>query len=270
MVSALARKSITDLSRRKARAFFAVATLALAVASIGIFAMPDADGPLDAGGGQGREAGRPHRLTHAPRARPRAAGGARGAAERARGRAAHRTSTVASTSARGARTAYVIGVPRLRRAARRRRAPRLRRRRPRDGEVLTEVQNANQRAARRRAPATPCRSSPRAARRGRCASAARAATSTAAQDVAGDDVDRPLRDAADGRRAERRLRATTSLAFRLDDTRPAAIAATTTTVRRALSSMPRLRRLHVAAGGARARATGPASPTSRRSPTSSP
>ncbi|HSC51903.1 MAG TPA: FtsX-like permease family protein [Gaiellaceae bacterium] len=40
MASALLRKSITDLSRRRSRTFFAVATLALAVASIGIFAMP--------------------------------------------------------------------------------------------------------------------------------------------------------------------------------------------------------------------------------------
>jgi putative ABC transport system permease protein len=40
VVSALTRKSITDLSRRRSRTFFAVATLALAVASIGIFALP--------------------------------------------------------------------------------------------------------------------------------------------------------------------------------------------------------------------------------------
>src|SRR5581483_3943700 len=40
MVSALARKSITDLSRRRARTLFVVSTLALAVASIGIFAVP--------------------------------------------------------------------------------------------------------------------------------------------------------------------------------------------------------------------------------------
>jgi putative ABC transport system permease protein len=40
MVSALSRKSITDLSRRRSRAVFVVLTLALAVASIGIFAVP--------------------------------------------------------------------------------------------------------------------------------------------------------------------------------------------------------------------------------------
>ena len=40
MFSASTRKSITDLSRRKSRAFFASATLALAIAGIGIFALP--------------------------------------------------------------------------------------------------------------------------------------------------------------------------------------------------------------------------------------
>lgn len=40
MVSALSRKSITDLSRRRSRTCFSVVTLALAVASIGLFALP--------------------------------------------------------------------------------------------------------------------------------------------------------------------------------------------------------------------------------------
>jgi putative ABC transport system permease protein len=39
-VSAILRKSLTDLTRRRARAFFTVLTLALAVASVGIFAVP--------------------------------------------------------------------------------------------------------------------------------------------------------------------------------------------------------------------------------------
>jgi putative ABC transport system permease protein len=39
-ISAVARKSVTDLTRRKARAFFSVLTLAIAVASVGIFAVP--------------------------------------------------------------------------------------------------------------------------------------------------------------------------------------------------------------------------------------
>ena len=40
MFSAIARKSITDLSRRRSRTFFSVVTLGLAVASIGLFALP--------------------------------------------------------------------------------------------------------------------------------------------------------------------------------------------------------------------------------------
>jgi putative ABC transport system permease protein len=40
MASALLRKSVTDLTRRKARAVFTVLTLAIAVASVGIFAIP--------------------------------------------------------------------------------------------------------------------------------------------------------------------------------------------------------------------------------------
>jgi putative ABC transport system permease protein len=40
MLSAPTRKAITDLSRRKSRTVFAVATLALAVAGIGLFALP--------------------------------------------------------------------------------------------------------------------------------------------------------------------------------------------------------------------------------------
>ena len=41
MASALLRKSITDLTRRKSRTFFTVATLTLAVTSIGLFALPN-------------------------------------------------------------------------------------------------------------------------------------------------------------------------------------------------------------------------------------
>ena len=40
MESALLRKSVTDLSRRKSRTFFTAASLALAVASVGLFALP--------------------------------------------------------------------------------------------------------------------------------------------------------------------------------------------------------------------------------------
>ena len=37
-LSAVDRKSISDLTRRRGRAFFAVAALAIAVASLGLFA----------------------------------------------------------------------------------------------------------------------------------------------------------------------------------------------------------------------------------------
>src|SRR5512135_2022119 len=40
MPSAVVRKSLTDLSRRRSRTIFTVATLAIAVASIGLFALP--------------------------------------------------------------------------------------------------------------------------------------------------------------------------------------------------------------------------------------
>jgi len=39
-ISAVARKSVSDLTRRRGRAFFTVAALAIAVASIGLFALP--------------------------------------------------------------------------------------------------------------------------------------------------------------------------------------------------------------------------------------
>ncbi len=39
-LSAVGRKSVSDLTRRRARAFFAVAALAIAVASLGLFALP--------------------------------------------------------------------------------------------------------------------------------------------------------------------------------------------------------------------------------------
>ena len=40
VLSAVARKSVSDLTRRRGRTFFAVAALALAVASLGLFALP--------------------------------------------------------------------------------------------------------------------------------------------------------------------------------------------------------------------------------------
>ena len=39
-ISAVARKSVSDLTRRRGRAFFAAAALAIAVVSVGLFALP--------------------------------------------------------------------------------------------------------------------------------------------------------------------------------------------------------------------------------------
>ena len=89
MVSASLRKSITDLTRRRARTVFTVATLALAVASISLLRDPDADRPLDAGGGARRSARGRDGVDATAGAHRRAARRAGGAAERRRGRAAH-------------------------------------------------------------------------------------------------------------------------------------------------------------------------------------
>ena len=58
MHSAILRKSFTDLTRRKARAFFTVLTLALAVASVGLFAVTRVDGAGDGARGR-RQPARP-------------------------------------------------------------------------------------------------------------------------------------------------------------------------------------------------------------------
>ena len=88
MVSASLRKSITDLTRRRARTAFAVATLALAVASICFFAIPTL---IDRSMQREVRAEPARRRDHvdAPAdARRARAGRAGGAAQRRRGRAA--------------------------------------------------------------------------------------------------------------------------------------------------------------------------------------
>ena len=55
-MSAIVRKSVTDLTRRKARTFFTVLTLALAVASVGIFAVPGLMLSIDPGAAPGAQA----------------------------------------------------------------------------------------------------------------------------------------------------------------------------------------------------------------------
>ena len=103
MVSASLRKSITDLSRRRARTVFTVATLALAVASISFFAIPTL---IDA---SMQEEVRAEKLARRDRdhaaalAHGRAARGARGAPERARRSSPGSASTRACSWASGAR-----------------------------------------------------------------------------------------------------------------------------------------------------------------------
>ena len=111
MASALLRKSVTDLTRRKARTVFTVLTLAIAVASVGIFAVPSL---MDQAMQHEVAANRLADLTlddEAARADAGAARGARAAAERRRRRGAQPTSRPASGSASGARRRSSIGVP---------------------------------------------------------------------------------------------------------------------------------------------------------------
>ena len=88
MASALIKKSVTDLTRRKARTVFTVLTLAIAVASVGIFAIPSLMNTAMQKEVQANKLPdltlnlKPLALT------PAAAGGAAAAAERRRGRRA--------------------------------------------------------------------------------------------------------------------------------------------------------------------------------------
>ena len=69
------RKSFTDLTRRKARTFFTVLTLALAVASVGLFAVPVGHAAGDGARGRRQQERRRQRLVRAAEAqrrRPRA------------------------------------------------------------------------------------------------------------------------------------------------------------------------------------------------------
>ena len=116
---------------------------------------------------------------------------ARGAPERrARSSRGRGSADAGATWARAARRPCVIGVRDFAAPAGRRRARRRPARRPARGEVLADVQNANQGMLRRSAPATSLAIVGRAAARTREAarSAARPRTSAAASEVADDDV----------------------------------------------------------------------------------
>jgi len=237
MVSALARKSLTDLSRRRARTVFTVVTLALAVASIGLFAVPALmDATMRA---QVRDdrlpdltfSVRPLRLDRAQLAALAALPNVREVEPRA-----FFGGTVEVGSLGYA--ADVIGVPDF---ARQRvnvvhlAAGAL----PGSGEVLTDVQNANHGLARLRAGET-------------------------IQVLDSHGLVHDLRVSGEGRNLEggqtaasngllvlyatagtvaslRGVPGYETLAFRLADTRPAAVAATIAAVRRALARLPGFR-----------------------------
>ena len=156
-MSALVKKSLTDLTRRKARTAFAILTLAIAVASVGIFALPAlADRMMQ----QEVRSTQLADLVVFTKPLPLDGEAARGA------RPAARTSPPSTAGRSTPRDAYVgerrvedlrARRPRLREAAGRRRAPRRPARAPRAGEALTEVQNARQGTLRRRASATSSR-----------------------------------------------------------------------------------------------------------------
>ena len=143
MTSALLRKSVTDLSRRRARTFFAAATLALAVASIGIFAMPALMDRSMQAEVSVREARRPDRLHEPARARRRAAPSARRRCRTCWPSSRAPASPAGSTSARAGRPCTSSASATSRGSASTS-STSTRARAPRAGEVLTDVQNGNQ------------------------------------------------------------------------------------------------------------------------------
>ena len=176
MSSAILRKSVTDLTRRKARAFFTVLTLALAVASVGLFAVPALmQQAMDREIAANRLAD--VTLTTKPLvARRRRSCSASSSCPNVRGVAA--TSLFSTRMYVGARRdkALVVGVRDFARQQADVVAPRPARRRG-AGAVLSDTQNA---AKGKFDGSTAARSSPPTGARGRCRSAARAARSWAA------------------------------------------------------------------------------------------
>ncbi len=234
MVSALSRKSITDLSRRRSRAVFAIATLALAVASIGIFALPTL---MDRAMQAEVEAGKLPDLTvfTSPLAldRPQLAM----LASLPNVRAVEPRSSFGARIYIGSRRApaVVVGVPDF--AAQRADVVRVSSgAAPGANEVLTERQNANQ-------------------------GLLDVGAGDTVQVIAASGMTLPLRVSGEGRNLSGGKDVTDgnvvvlyatpetvsllsgvsgyqSIAFRLADTRPAAIAVTTAAVRRALTGIP--------------------------------
>ena len=188
-MSALLRKSITDLTRRKARTFFTVADARARGREHRVLRGPDADRPLDAGGGARR---RLADLTVSMRPLPldrRAARGARGAAERRGGRAAARAWRRGCYVGERRAPARADRRPGLRAPAGRRRARRLRggarRRRGARRRAERERQGCTTSAPATRSPAS---SAPSGRRRGTLRDQRRGAQPAGGEEVQDDDV----------------------------------------------------------------------------------
>jgi putative ABC transport system permease protein len=237
VVTALLRKSITDLSRRRSRTFFAVATLALAVASIGIFAIP----PLMNRSMQAEvTAGKLPDLTVftnpivLDRARLRQLAAMQNV------RAVEPRSWFEGRVYIGARRApaYVLGVPDF--AAQHADVVHVASgRSPRAGEVLTDLQNANQGLLHLRAgDSVEMIAADGSVRRLRVVGEGR--NLAGGQDVTADNV--VVLYATTGTVTSLGgVRGYRSLAFRLVDTRPAAVDATIAATRTALAATPGFR-----------------------------
>ena len=234
MLSALPRKSITDLSRRRSRTFFTVATLALAVASIGLFALPTL---MNRSMNATVAADRLPDLT--VYTRPLVLDPAQLAALAAvpNVRAVEPRSFFGGRVYVGARRAFaqVRGVPDFTRqsvnvvhvasgAA------------PATGEVLTDAQNAKHGLLHVQAGQT--RADHRRRRCGASAAGQRRGPQPRRRPVRHlRQRDRAVRHASDGGVAERDP-GYDELYFRLADTRPAAVTTTIAAIRRALAAVP--------------------------------
>ncbi len=234
MVSALSRKSISDLSRRRSRTLFSVVTLALAIGSLGLFALPALMNRAMHGAVTSDRLAdltlytRPLRLDGAQLAALAALPNVR---------------AVEPRSAFGGRV--YVGYRRA--FAQVRGVPDLSRQRvdvvhvvsgdaPRTGEVLTEVQNANHGLLRvRTGDAVRIIGADGTVHRLRVSGEGR--NLDGGQSVAGDDVI-VLYANTETVASLSGVHGFDSLAFRLADMRPAAVGATVAAVRRRLAAVP--------------------------------